>query len=96
MDYIILTNTFRRSIDLVERSLKSSLNQKIEPQKVILIDQNDPPLKLSKDVKELFEIRAQELGVINPFEAAQDTLDQIAEILEMTSFSFKKSGGCRP
>jgi hypothetical protein len=45
------------------------------------------PLKLSKDVKELFEIRAQELGVINPFEAAQDTLDQIAEILEMTSLT---------
>ena len=42
------------------------------------------PLKLSKDVKELFEIRAQELGVINPFEAAQDVLDRIAEILEMT------------
>jgi len=51
MDYIILTNTFRRSIDLVERSLKSSLNQKIEPQKVILIDQNDPPLELSKELK---------------------------------------------
>ncbi|SVC18634.1 uncharacterized protein METZ01_LOCUS271488, partial [marine metagenome] len=47
MDYIILTNSFRRPIDLVERSLKSSLNQKIEPQKVILIDQNDPPLDLS-------------------------------------------------
>ena len=51
MEYIILTNTFRRSIDLVERSLKSSLNQKIEPRKVILIDQNDPPLKLSKELK---------------------------------------------
>jgi len=59
MDYIILTNTFRRSIDLVERSLKSSLNQKIEPRKVILIDQNDPPLKLSKELKEnpLLEIQ---------------------------------------
>jgi len=42
------------------------------------------PLKLSKDVRELFEIRAQELGVVNPFEAAQDVLDRIAEILEMT------------
>ena len=59
MDYIILTNTFRRSIDLVERSLKSSLNQKIEPQKVILIDQNDPPLKLSKELKgnQLLEVQ---------------------------------------
>ena len=59
MEYIILTNTFRRSIDLVERSLKSSLNQKIEPRKVILIDQNDPPLKLSKELKEnpLLEIQ---------------------------------------
>ena len=52
MDYIILTNTFKRSLDLVERSLKSSLNQKIEPKKVVLIDQNDPPMQFSKDLKE--------------------------------------------
>ena len=51
MDYIILTNTFQRSPELVERSLKSSLNQKIKPQKVILIDQNNPLLKLSKELK---------------------------------------------
>ena len=42
------------------------------------------PLKVSRDVQELFEIRAQELGVVNPFEAAQDVLDRIAEVLEMT------------
>ena len=42
------------------------------------------PLKISKDVRNLFELRAQELGVMNPFQAAQDVLDRIAEILEMT------------
>jgi len=59
MDYIILTNTFQRSLELVERSLKSSLNQKIKPKKVILIDQNDPPLQLSQELikNSLFEIQ---------------------------------------
>ena len=42
------------------------------------------PLKVSRDVQELFEIRAQELGGVNPFIAAQDVLDRIAEVLEMT------------
>ena len=59
MDYIILTNTFQRSPELVERSIKSSLNQKIKPQKVILIDQNNPPLQLSQEliINSLFEIQ---------------------------------------
>jgi hypothetical protein len=59
MDYIILTNTFQRPPELVERSIKSSLNQKIKPQKVILIDQNEPPLQLSQELikNSLFEIQ---------------------------------------
>ena len=43
------------------------------------------PLQISKDVQELFQIRADELGVMNPFDAAQGVLERIAEILEMTS-----------
>jgi hypothetical protein len=45
------------------------------------------PLKISKDVQELFQIRADELGVMNPFDSAQGVLERIAEILEMTSLS---------
>jgi hypothetical protein len=40
------------------------------------------PLKISKDVRELFELRAQELGRANPFDAAEDVLDRIADVLE--------------
>ena len=40
------------------------------------------PLKISKDVKELFEMRADELGRINPFDAAEDVLSRIADVLE--------------
>ena len=45
------------------------------------------PLTISKDVKDLFALRAQELGVMNPFEASQEVLDRIAEILSMTSLA---------
>lgn len=50
MNYIIVTNTYKRSLDLVVRSLRASLNQKIEPQKVFLIDQNQPELILPPDI----------------------------------------------
>jgi len=40
------------------------------------------PLKISKDVRELFELRAQELGRANPFDAAEDVLSRIADVLE--------------
>ena len=67
MDYIIITNTFERSLELVERSLKSSLNQKIKPQKVILIDQNDQSLKLSRELREnpLLEIQHIKTGSVS-------------------------------
>jgi GT2 family glycosyltransferase len=55
--YIIVTNTYKRPQYLVERSLRASLNQKIPPVKVILIDQNDKELFLPVDIMEnpLFE-----------------------------------------
>ena len=49
-NYIIVTNTINRSLYLVERSIKASLNQTIKPQKVILIDQNSKSLVLSGDI----------------------------------------------
>ena len=40
------------------------------------------PLKISKDVRNLFQIRAEELGRANPFDAAEDVLSRIADVLE--------------
>ena len=40
------------------------------------------PLSLSKDIQDLFEIKAQEIGVLNPFEAAEDVIDRIKDVLE--------------
>lgn len=59
MKYIIVTNTFNRPTNLVERSLRASLAQKIQPIKVILIDQNILPIELSKDIttNPLFQIQ---------------------------------------
>ncbi len=50
MKYIIVTNTIFRSSELVAKSLLASLNQKIKPQKVILIDQNENELKLPEEI----------------------------------------------
>lgn len=57
MNYIIVTNSIDRSSELVSRSLRVSLNQKIPPLKVILIDQREIPLSLPADITEhdLFE-----------------------------------------
>jgi GT2 family glycosyltransferase len=57
MNYIIATNTYRRPIELVVRSLRASLNQKLAPAKVILIDQNEQPVPLPPDINNhiLFE-----------------------------------------
>ena len=40
MNYIVVTNTRNRPLELVERSISASLNQIIKPFKVFLIDQN--------------------------------------------------------
>lgn len=39
-----------RNVALVERSLRSALTQKIQPEKVLFIDQNVEPLKLADDI----------------------------------------------
>jgi GT2 family glycosyltransferase len=73
MKYIIVTNTINRSVGLVTRSLRSSLNQKIQPQKVILIDQNSQQLKLPDDVikNSIFEVQKVESKSVS---AARNTL----------------------
>ena len=45
------------------------------------------PLTLSEDLKEIFEINAQRVGMGNPYEAAQDVINRIAEILQNVSLS---------
>lgn len=50
INYIIVTNSYKRPLELVERSLKASLNQVIKPSRVILIDQNTPPIELSETI----------------------------------------------
>lgn len=50
MNYIAAVNTINRNKNLVERCLQSLLSQDIKPQKVILIDQNDEELDLSKSI----------------------------------------------
>ena len=40
------------------------------------------PLKISPSVQEIFEINAENLGVRNPFEQAEDIIDNIIDILE--------------
>jgi len=50
MNFITVINTFNRPAELVLRCLKASLNQKILPQKIILIDQNVEALNLPEDL----------------------------------------------
>lgn len=50
LEYVVVINTFRRPISLVEKALRSVIVQKTPPQKVILIDQNASPLELPPDL----------------------------------------------
>lgn len=50
MHYSIAINTYSRPPYLVERCLRASLNQKIPPEKIILIDQNVEALNLPEDL----------------------------------------------
>jgi len=40
------------------------------------------PLSISRDVEELFEIRAEKLNMTNPYNAAAEVMDRIKEVLE--------------
>jgi len=52
ISYVIVINTFKRPMFLVERTLRSILRQDILPEKVILIDQNHDELsELADDLK---------------------------------------------
>ena len=50
-----------------------------------LIEAEFRPLTISKDLKTIFEIKAQELGVSNPFEQAENAIDSIADQLSRAS-----------
>jgi len=52
-----------------------------------LIDGEFRPYSISNDVKNIFEFNAEQLGIPNPFEAAEDIIDTIQEILSETPVS---------
>ena len=43
------------------------------------------PLNISSDVRQLFELKATELGIANPYDRARDAIDRIRDILSNTS-----------
>ena len=52
-----------------------------------LIDGEFRPYSISNDVQSIFEFNAERLGIPNPFEAANDVIDTINEILSETPVS---------
>jgi GT2 family glycosyltransferase len=58
MNYITIVNTINRPQHLVERCLNALLEQKIKPNKVILVDQNENEINLSNQIIEspIFQI----------------------------------------
>ncbi len=74
IQYIIATNTYNRPKDLVERSLMASLNQKVPPLKVILLDQNETTVKLNSYIENhpLFERQKVEKNSVS---AARNLLE---------------------
>lgn len=74
MKYIIVTNTFNRSVSLVERSLRASLKQNPAPVKVILIDQNIAPIKLAEDITANPFFHLQKVGDVS-VSAARNKLE---------------------
>lgn len=73
MNYVIVTNTFKRATNLVERSLMASLKQVVPPKKVILIDQNERTIPLSSEITNhpLFERQKVHLNSVS---AARNSL----------------------
>ncbi len=73
LNYIIVTNTYKRPISLVERSIKASLNQKVKPQRVFLLDQNQPQIELSKEIEENLVFKHEKIN-FNSVSAARNSL----------------------
>lgn len=50
MNFLVVTNSYGRTLDLVERSLHASLKQLGKNDRLLFIDQNQNPLKLSQEI----------------------------------------------
>ena len=72
-DISVVTNTYNRPLDLVARSLRSSLNQSEYIKQIILIDQNNPPLQLPSDITSHTKFR-RILSESNCVSAARNSL----------------------
>ena len=84
MNYIVVTNTRNRSLSLVERCILASLNQKIKPYRVFLIDQNTTQLTLTDAIKSnpLF----QHLSVSYKSVSSARNFIQIPEVVDWIFF----------
>ena len=51
-NFVVVTNSYKRDISLVERSLGHSLAQNPPPRKVVFVDQNEQRLRLKRKVAE--------------------------------------------
>ena len=60
--------------NMVNRGERRSFNS--------LIEGEFRPLTISREVQDLFDIKATEIGVANPFDQAADVIDRITEQLE--------------
>ncbi|MDA8793730.1 glycosyltransferase [Bacteriovoracaceae bacterium] len=72
LKYIVITNTFNRPIDLVEKSITKSLAQHPTPAKMILIDQNTNALVFNKDITENLIFTSQSIQTKIVSEARND------------------------
>lgn len=51
INYAVIINSYGRQSQWVERAAQAALTQKIAPQKVILVDQNNTPLQLKNEIE---------------------------------------------
>jgi len=55
--YTLVINTYHRPVEMVERCLRSALNQDIPAHCILLIDQNPDPLVLSNELSQIPHLR---------------------------------------
>ena len=73
-------------LGMSEDALNENMNNRGERRAYNALEEGEfRPLTISRDVQELFELKSEELGVANPFDQAQDVIDNIQEILETVS-----------
>ena len=76
-----------KTLGMSEDAIAENMDNRGERQTFDSLNEGEfRPLTISRDVEELFETRARELGVPNPFEQAADVIDRIREVLSKYFF----------